>query len=270
LQTDYAGVLLGLGRNNEAETRLREAIRLDPQLWMAHDSLALVLFRQGKSGDAETEYRESVRLGPLEHKTHLNLSTFLLRQNRLDEAQKEIQEALRLEPNSSDALQNLGEVHWRQGKLAEAEQLYRKGYESAKGYAKAARQLARFLAMGKGQKEYDEGKLSECEESNREATRLWPAFATAYNNLGCVLIANSNRWAEAEALIKKSLDLSSDGEKPGFLDSLGELLSKQPKRKSEAVAAYQEALAGYSKAGNSNQVSQLSKILQDLSAPNAD
>lgn len=264
LQTDLAGTLLALGRNDEAEVHLREALSLDPDLPMAHSSLGDVLLRRGETEEAEAEFCEAVRLAPQWWKTHLTLSTFLLRQNRLDEAQTEIQEGLRLEPNEADLVQNLGELYWRRGDLVEAEQQYRKGYQVAKGYARATHQLAWFLSAGKGQKEFDEGKLTDLEKTLREAIRLWPDFASPYNNLGCMLIADSNRWGEAEALIKKSIDLAPAQEKPNSFDSLGELLAKQPRRRAEAVAAYREALAGFSAAGESNDVNRVREILDRL------
>ena len=265
-QTDYAGTLLALGRNDEAEEHLREALKLDPKLPMAHSSLGEVLARRGKIKEAEAELREAVLLAPQWGKTHLTLSTFLLRQNRLDEAQTEIQEGLHLEPNEADLIQDLGELYWRQGKLAEAEQQYRKGYQVARGYARAAHQLAWFLSAVKGQKEFDEGKLTDLEKTLREAIRLWPDLASPYNNLGYMLIADSNRWGEAEALIKRSIDLASAQEKPNSFDSLGELFSKQPQRRAEAVAAYREALAGFSAAGNSNDADRVRNSLHRLEA----
>ncbi len=150
--------------------------------------------------------------------------------------------------------------------MVEAEQQYRKGYQAAEGYARAAHQLAWFLAINKGRQELNQGKPHDAEESFREAIRLWPTFALAYNDLAYVLIADSNRWVEAERLIKKSLDLASAEDKPYCLDTLGELLAKQPQRRAEAVAAYQQALAGFTKAGDSNEVKRVHVSLSRLDA----
>jgi Flp pilus assembly protein TadD len=242
---------------------LREALSLDPDLPMAHSSLAEVLARRGKTEEAELEFCEAVRLAPQWWKSHLNLSKFFLHQNRLDEAQMEIQECLRLQPNAADAVQNLGELYWKRGNLMEAERQYRKGYQLAKGYARAAHQLALFLLAGKGKQLFDEGKLGDLERTLREAIRLWPTFPQPYNNLGYTLIADSNRWDEAESLIRRAIELASPQD-PNFFDSLGELLSKQPRRRAEAIAAYRTALAGYTEMGSSNDIHRVRDILSRL------
>ncbi|MGO9243765.1 MAG: tetratricopeptide repeat protein [Verrucomicrobiia bacterium] len=266
VQTDLAGILLALGRNDEAEEHLREALILDPGLPMAHISLGEVFARRGKMEEAEAEFCGAVLLAPQWWKPHLGLSTFFLYQNRLDEAQMEIQEGLRLQPDAADLVQNLGELYWKRGNLVEAERQYRKGCQLAKDYARAAHQLALFLSEGKGKQQFDEGKFSDLERTLREAIRLWPTFAQPYNNLGYILIADSNRWDEAESLIRRSIDLAS-AQDPNFFDSLGELLSKQPRRRDEAVAAYRKALAGYTEMGSSNDIHRVQEILDRLETP---
>lgn len=171
---------------------------------------------------------------------------------------------MRLEPDSSDVAINLGELCWRQGKLAEAERHYRGACETAKGYARGTSELVRFLWAAKSQHELREGNVSEAERIYREALVLAPKFAPVYSDLGYMLIADSNRWSEAEELIRKSVELASDKERPICLDSLGELLAKQPRRRAEAINAYRAALTAFSENGTTNQVVRVRKILDRL------
>ena len=92
---------------------------------------------------------------------------------------------------------------------------------------------------------------------------LIPDFAMVYNNLGNLLIADSNRWDEAETLIRESLEHAHDDEKPFCYASLGELLAQQG-RSNDAKVAYQSALAGFSEAGYTDRVERISDALQSL------
>jgi len=150
------------------------------------------------------------------------------------------------------------------GELIEAEREYREAVRVANGLTRALPELAWFLFAGKGEHQYDEKKFREAEETYREVISLSTNYALAYNNLADLLIADSNRWGEAEVLIRKSLDYARAEEKPWCLESLGELLAKLPQRRAEAVAAYREALAGFSVAGNSNEVDRVRDILNRL------
>jgi len=59
------GVALGRqGRHAEAESTLREAIRVDPGHIRAHANVALGLGRQGRHAEAESAYRVALGLRP--------------------------------------------------------------------------------------------------------------------------------------------------------------------------------------------------------------
>ena len=262
-QNDLGGLLARIGQLDEAEAHFRDAIRLKPSFGASHSGLGAILFLRGQSKEAEAEFREAVRLDN-SFRTHDALGFFLMSVNRLDEAHKEFQEALRLQPGSPEVACNLGMLFWKKGKLLEAESQYREAVRVARGYSRASDELAFFLLAGKGKRQVDEKKFHEAEETYREVIRLSTNYAFAYNNLGYLLIADPNRWDEAEALIQKSLNCARAEEKPVCWDSLGELLAKQPHRQIEAVAAYREALAGFSAADNTNEVNRIRDILNHL------
>ena len=264
VQNDFGTSLYELGRFDEAEVQYREAIRLRPDYGTPHGGLGEILLQLGKVKEAEAEFREAVRLSPQRFKSHNGLGLFLLKVDRLDEAEAEFQNALRLQPGSADVRCNLGELYWKQGKFVEAESQYRDAFRLAHGLPRAAKQLALFLIEAKGRHQFSEGKLRDAEETLREAVGLTPNSAFAYNNLGTMLTADSNRWTEAEELIKKSVDLASAEEKPLCLDSLGQFLAKQPQRRAEAVTVYREVLAEYSTAGRTDDVNRVRDILNHL------
>ena len=87
----------------EAVQSLREAIRLRPAYWEAHDRLGLELAVQGRFHEAAMEFEEVVRLRPDQAEGHLNLGIALARQSRFDEALAQFQTTRRLEPQNEKA-----------------------------------------------------------------------------------------------------------------------------------------------------------------------
>jgi tetratricopeptide (TPR) repeat protein len=93
------------GNRTEAVQNLREAIRLRPANWEAHDRLGLELALQGKFHEAGTEFETVVRLRPDRAEGHLNLGIALARQDHFDEALVQLETARRLEPQNEKARQ---------------------------------------------------------------------------------------------------------------------------------------------------------------------
>lgn len=90
-------------KRHEAVQSLREAIRLRPAYWEAHDRLGLELAVQGKFHEAGMEFEEVVRLRPDQAEGHLNLGIALARQSRFDEALAQFETTRRLEPQNEKA-----------------------------------------------------------------------------------------------------------------------------------------------------------------------
>ena len=102
-----AGTLLATGRIDEAERELREALRLDPRNVLARTNLGLVLINRGKTEEAETEFQEVIRLDPENAPARSTLGLVLMKLGKLDAAKLEFREALRLNPQDVNARSNL-------------------------------------------------------------------------------------------------------------------------------------------------------------------
>jgi tetratricopeptide (TPR) repeat protein len=98
-----AEVLEKQSKRSEAMGSLREAIRLRPSYWEAHDHLGMELGLLGEFSEAAAEFEQVVRLQPDDAQGHLNLGIALARQGRLSEALGQFQTALRLEPGNGKA-----------------------------------------------------------------------------------------------------------------------------------------------------------------------
>ena len=105
-----AKILESLKRRNEAIRSLREAVRIQPTLWEAHDMLGAELALEGDFAGAQAEFEEVVRLQPTYAEGHLNLGIALARQRRFADAVAQLHDTLRLEPKNRKAQEFLSAI----------------------------------------------------------------------------------------------------------------------------------------------------------------
>ncbi len=182
----------------DAETALREAIRLDPANAQAHANLGRALYATERYPEAETALREAIRLDPGNAGAHNNLGLVLFDTERYPEAVTIFRKAIRLDPSDTEAHNNLGLVLYATAQDPEAETAYRKAIRLDPGDAEAHNNLGRLL--------YAIDRHPEAETALREAIRLDPTYTWAHVNLGLVLHA-TGRYTEAETAYRKALRL---------------------------------------------------------------
>ncbi|HUT23250.1 MAG TPA: tetratricopeptide repeat protein [Sumerlaeia bacterium] len=135
-----------LYRNSEA--LFRHNVEVNPEAWLAHDSLATALLRRGARAEAIKRYRQALNLYP-ENPTALNnLGSTLAEGGQSEEAIRCFREALRLEPGFAKAHFNLGRVLEAQSPqgAAEAAAHYRRVLAVDPTWAPALERLAWILA----------------------------------------------------------------------------------------------------------------------------
>ena len=91
-----------MGHAQEAETNLREALHLDPQLAPAHYHLGNVLQQRGQLDAAVQEQLAAARLDDKYAEPHVALAHLYNQQGRKAEAQEELKIYLRLHPGGTD------------------------------------------------------------------------------------------------------------------------------------------------------------------------
>jgi serine/threonine protein kinase len=220
----------------EAEAKVREAIKLDPNNPEWRDDLRMLLAVQGKveakevAKEAEGLLREALRSDPNNAKLHLFLSGALLSQNKLKEAEQEGREAIRLDPNDAEAHYNLSVTLRFQDRPEEAEAEVREAVRLDPNDLKSHLLLTVHL--------FEQRKFEEAEKSIREAIRLAPSYTFAREFLGNILI-ELDRPAEAEDEFREAIRLTPTI--AAHHASLGNFLRGRGRLK-EAEAAYQEAI----------------------------
>lgn len=91
-----------LNRQSDAESNLREALRLDPDFAKAHFQLGTVLEDEGKLEPALAELKEAARLEPEYAEPHMAIARIDHRLGRKDDAQAEVNLYLKLhQPDAS-------------------------------------------------------------------------------------------------------------------------------------------------------------------------
>jgi tetratricopeptide (TPR) repeat protein len=147
---------------------------------------------QGRPGEAEAAFREAIRLAPHYAEAVANLGALHARQRRYAEAVAELRRAVILSPELGDTRGNL-----------------------AFALDHAAIDLAR------------EGKPAEAAALFREATKLLPAEATFWRNLGQALIEDG-KPAEAVPPLDRAVALRPRGAAERFWLARAYLLADRP------------------------------------------
>ncbi len=113
-------VLLHLGRPAEALPFLEETVGILPR-WDAHETLGLALARLGRFEEAENHLREALRLEPGSPGVATNLGSLMLDRGRAADAVGWLERAVELAPGDARARAALGEAYARLGRYAAAE-----------------------------------------------------------------------------------------------------------------------------------------------------
>jgi tetratricopeptide (TPR) repeat protein len=104
----------------DLETLWRDTLAKNPQAWLAHYNLGVILHNRGNPLEAIGHYEQALRLKPDLAEPHYNWGNALADLGRLGEAVAQYQEALRLRPGYVDAMNNLGVALAQLGRVPEA------------------------------------------------------------------------------------------------------------------------------------------------------
>jgi tetratricopeptide (TPR) repeat protein len=123
---NLGNALSNVGRSEEAIACYREALKRDPDYYIAHISLGAALMHKGKVDEAISHYSDALKSKPDYAPTHQSLGIAFTRNGNLDKALFHYQEALKRDPDYADAHVGIGLVLKRKGELEEAADHFRK------------------------------------------------------------------------------------------------------------------------------------------------
>ena len=223
-------VLKNQGRIEEAIEHYHRAIQIAPNAWDALNDLGVALAAEGRFDDAIKNYHKSLQSDPNRYAVQNNLGHALAAEGRFDDAIEYYRKALQINPNFSDALNNLGNALAAKGQSDEAIKNYYRAIQINPNFSEALNNLGVVLA--------EKGRFDEAIENYRKALQIKPNDCDALDNLGVALTARG-QFDEAIEDFRQAIQINSN--RPGPFFHLGMTLD-QLGRTREAIAQYREAL----------------------------
>jgi Flp pilus assembly protein TadD len=229
----FAGIVLpGLavltwrqaGMYTDTETLWQRTLVQNPDCWMAHNNLGVLLRNQGRIEEAMEHCQKAFQLNPNYAESPDSLGTALAAQGRFDEAIEYYRKAIQINPNYADALNSLGIALAAEGRFNEAIENYYKAIQINPNNSEVLNNLGVALA--------DKGRFDEAIKNYRQAIQLNPNYSDALSNLGVVLAAQG-RFDEAIESYRQAIQLNpnySDAQNnpAGALNNLAWVLATCP------------------------------------------
>lgn len=160
---------------SDIQTLYRTTLERNPDCWLCHNNLGVVLDEAGQPQAAIEHYKQTLRINPHYAQAHNNLGSALARLNHAPEAIEHLKQALRINPDYAEAYYNMGNVLLNLGRMPEAIGHYQQALRINPNDTDVYNNLGIALALA--------GRLSEAKEQYQAALRIRPDDALARHNL---------------------------------------------------------------------------------------
>ncbi len=214
----------------DSETLLRQALRADPDNYLACNNLGIVLARQGRMSEAQPLFRKALEQEPCYVAARSNLALSLAGQGRLEDAETELEGAVGCQPWNPEPRVLLGHVRRLRGDPAGALRAYREALLTSPDHPEAL--------WGLGTTLLDTDRAEEAVPPLRKAAALRPGWAPGLSQLGAALF-RAGRVEEAGAVLERALEI--DPANADALNNLG-LVRLEQGRKEEARRLFSRTL----------------------------
>ncbi len=133
----------------DIETLWRITLKRNPECWMAHTNLGIVLLQKGQLDDGIAQYRAALQMQPDSWDAEYNLGTALVTKGEVDEAILHCERAVAMQPNDPDSQVSLGNALLQKKRIDEAIVHYQNALGIRPDYSLAHYGLGRaFLEKG--------------------------------------------------------------------------------------------------------------------------
>ncbi len=227
---DLGLALSRLDEVGDAITAFERALALAPGFVAAHVDLADLLFRRGSTVAAEPHYRRAIELDATWSVPRANLAALMLTGGRIDDALVLYREALERDPTDVEAANGLGSALIESGRPVEAVERLQAASMAAPHHVRTKLNLGRALRLS--------GEVAAATRVHRELTDTVPTDADGWDELAQDLLAVD----DFDAAIAASRRAVAAAPRRALLHAhLGNVLADaaQP---TKAIAAYRDAL----------------------------
>ena len=186
---NYGNTLMAKGDYAGALDYFHRAQELTPQYSVLLINLAIAEDATKQSALAEQHFKEALRLAPSSPDSYTYYARYLLSSARADEARSLLQSALELSPTDVNAHDLLARAH-------------------GQAVNQPATQTPEYY-LDLSLQDYREGHYAESIGASRDALKLRPNYAEAWNNIGAAY-NKLGRYAEAVAACEQALRYKPD------------------------------------------------------------
>ena len=183
----------------DIEALWRTTLTKNPNCWMAHNNLGIVLFQKGEIDEAVSHYRITLNLQPDFWDADYNLGTALLKKGEVDEAIAYCTRAVTIAPNDPDAQVALGNSLAQKERVDDAIAHYKKALAIRPDYFIAHYALGHIFL--------EKGEIDAAVFHSRAAVSIQPQNADAHTNLA-VAFDEKGQIAEAIKQYEQALEIS--------------------------------------------------------------
>ncbi|MBE9187133.1 tetratricopeptide repeat protein [Microcoleus sp. LEGE 07076] len=198
-----AEVHLAEGRLNEAIAACELALKIEPNLAAACQTLGKVMQVRGEIEQAKQWYEAAIDRNPNLPEVYANLGILYSQAKQWEKAIASCEKAIALAPNFAAAYRHLAKVWTHLDRREEAAQSWYQAFKIEPNWATADE----YVTLGNGLVEL--GKFPQAIECYSRAIELNPQLAIAYHNLGEMLV-EQKRWDEAIANYRQAIAINPD------------------------------------------------------------
>ena len=196
------------GTYKDAETLWRATLARNPDCWMAHSNLGILLGRDGHVEEAIEHYQRSIQIKPDYSDAMFNLGATFANAGQFDEAIEPYRKGLQINPNNYQAQRNLGSVLRAKGsRFEEAIEYYRAALQIKPDDCDSLNNLGVTLV--------NEGRFDEGIDTYHKCLQINTNFSAALNNLAWVLATGSKAelrdGTQAAQLAERACELTHYG-----------------------------------------------------------
>ena len=198
-----AEVYLAEGRLNEAVAACESALKIEPNLAVACQTLGKVMQVRGEIEQAKQWYESALDRNPNLPEVYANLGSLYSQGKQWEKAIANCEKAIALAPNFAAVYRQLARIWTQLDRREEAAEYWYQAFNIEPNWATADEHVTL------GNSFVELSKFDRAFECYSRAIELNPMLATAYHNLGEMLLAQK-RWDEAIANYRQAIAINPD------------------------------------------------------------